>query len=454
MRLVKKSLNCLLAAAMLLAVFVMPVRAVVVGQNGVMLETVVQSQTEDLYVDRDMKTGVVRSISYDIASTYSTAGIRYRTTAVTIQFPGIPGEVIIPVKDQLLTYNQALKSSPGFKYGQTYYSQVTISRDAIINAAPEQYRETVKKALDNPEAVGTVKTGAHIEIYDVKTDKVLAVLTSPEDVLRQTIMPQHRADMVTRWQNLDLTAGKRIQAVQMPDISVRSDKDVYTGAPGSTVNIIVAVKNEGNIPTVTDFGARWQSDDWSKKIFSRTNINLNPGDDPHYTIPVTVPTTEKKLVLRANIDGNTPPNEATLDNNTKVVTIKPAQVDLKVTITPVRNPVPIAWNSSHGKITANVQVTRKDSGEPVPARLTITGPGGTKTLNFTSIPGQAYGNYYTFDRAVPGTYTITAEVWPTQGQDANPADNKASCQIQVIKKQAPITDVPREPDIHGELGGM
>ena len=238
------------------------------------------------------------------------------------------------------------------------------------------------------------------------------------------------------------------------DVSVRSDKDVYTGAPGSTVNIIAAVKNEGAAPTITDFGVRWQSDDWSKKIFSKTNINLNPGDDPHYTVPVTVPTTEKKLVLRANIDGNTPPNEATLDNNTKVVTIKPAQVDLKVTITPVRNPVQIAWNSSYGKITANVQVTRKDSGEPVPARLTISGPGGSKTLDFSSTPGQAYKNYYTFDRAAPGTYTITAEAWPINMQDANPADNKASCQIQVTRKPAPTNDVPKEPDIHGELGGM
>ena len=272
---VRKDLSCLLAAVMILAVFVLPVQAVTVIQDGVKVQTIVNYQSQDLYVERDIKTGIVKRICYDIASTYSTTGIRYRTTAVTIQFPGVPGEVVIPVKSQLLEYNQAFKASPGFKYGKTYCSQMTITREAIINAAPEQHRETVRQALDNPEAVGTVKTGAHLEIYDVKSEKVYMTLTSPEDVLKQTIMPQHRADMLTRWQNLDLTAGKRIQAITLPTNTQNQSgqtgqtgqgqqetcTDVYVssltapavtkGGEPAAIKAVIARKNDGPARAVT-----------------------------------------------------------------------------------------------------------------------------------------------------------------------------------------------------------
>ena len=75
-------------------------------------------------------------------------------------------------------------------------------------------------------------------------------------------------------------------------------------------------------------------------------------------------------------------------------------------------------------------------------------------MNFTSTPGKPYRTYYKSDNVRPGAYTISAEAWPAQGQDAYPQDNRASCQITVIQKPAPTTDVPKEPDIHGELGGM
>ena len=208
-----KTVNCLAVALVLLAVFTLPVQAITVDQGGVAVASLPTFQTEGVvtegvWIIRDIKTGAIDCFSYDIASTYSTSDIHYRTTAVTLQFPGIPVEVAVPVKDQLLAYNQALKSSPDFKYGRTYYSQISISRDAILNATPEQYREMVRKALDNPEGIGIIKTGAHIEIYNAKSGKVLALLTKPEDVLKQTIMPQHRSRLLARFQELDLTGDK------------------------------------------------------------------------------------------------------------------------------------------------------------------------------------------------------------------------------------------------------
>jgi len=237
----------------------------------------------------------------------------------------------------------------------------------------------------------------------------------------------------------------------VPDFYPVSEKDVYTGQPGDKVKVNVTLWNKGDYG-VTDFA--WVEYGKDNTTWLDKEVGLGKWGKKDYTVEFTVGQQEKKYVFRANVDGKTPPNEIALDNNTRVITIRPAQVDLKVTITPLRNPVYIAWNSSVMTIAANVQVTRKDNGSPIPAKLTLKGPGGTKAVDFTSKPGQPYRNYYRFDRAAPGTYTITAEAWPTQGQDAYPADNRASCQIQVTRKPAPTTDVPKEPDIHSELGGM
>jgi len=131
--------------------------------------------------------GTLDYLSYVISSSGATSGIRYRTSAITVTIGGHTAVIDIT----------ALVGSA--TPGATVYSQITVTKEDIIKAIGEQYRNEVLQA--NPE---NINIGAHIQIYNARTGDVLATITERDDVASVAgsfgFGQQDIGDMETRWQ--------------------------------------------------------------------------------------------------------------------------------------------------------------------------------------------------------------------------------------------------------------
>lgn len=131
--------------------------------------------------------GTLNFVSYIISSTGATSGIRYRTSAITITVGGHTAVIDI---------SSLVGSAPK---GQSIYSQIIVTKEDIIKAIGEQYRNEVLTA--NPE---NVNIGAHIQIYNAGTGAVLATITNRNDVSKVAgnigFGSKDIEDMKTRWQ--------------------------------------------------------------------------------------------------------------------------------------------------------------------------------------------------------------------------------------------------------------
>ncbi|OIQ59769.1 hypothetical protein MOTE_10250 [Moorella thermoacetica] len=197
----------------------------------------------------------------------------------------------------------------------------------------------------------------------------------------------------------------------------------------------------------------------------------NTGDSFEATFDWTAPNGVSETVLAAAVNVDYPPLDAgvspanTRVNNyvpeinygDNVATVKVpvrANCDVAVEMWPVQSPIRLSWLPNSMAIAgANIRIKRVDD-SPSTVKVTVTadGPEGRQTFTETLGPGETklVGPYH-FTVRNSGTYTVRAEAWPDV-PDANPANNKASTPIEVIKTPAPPTG-PKEPGIHGELVG-
>jgi len=152
---------------------------------------------QDLY-DENIKilkyaNGDFRGISYMIKSTGATSGIRYRTSAVTVDINGVIATVDI---SHLVGKATA---------GKTNASIIAITTEDIIASVGEQYRSQVENM--NPEEI---QIGAHIQIYNKGTGQVLENITSQDQVYDKASKwgfgSQDITDMKTRFLQ-DYTSG-------------------------------------------------------------------------------------------------------------------------------------------------------------------------------------------------------------------------------------------------------
>lgn len=109
--------------------------------------------------------GSFRGLSYIISSTGATSGIRYRTSAITVNINGHIATIDI---SSLVGHATS---------GQTNYSQITVTKEDIIRSLGEQYRSVVNNI--SPESI---QIGANIQIYNAATGEVLATITNRNDV--------------------------------------------------------------------------------------------------------------------------------------------------------------------------------------------------------------------------------------------------------------------------------
>ncbi|MDH7578169.1 MAG: hypothetical protein QHH75_10215, partial [Bacillota bacterium] len=139
-------------------------------------------------------------------------------------------------------------------------------------------------------------------------------------------------------------------------------------------------------------------------------------------------------------------------NNVKQVEVKPQAVDIAVTASTTMPKYIIPFYSNNPvKCTVNFVVTRKDNGDPVPVRVTVESPLGSRTFDATLKPGGTWKNYVSYTVSKAGTYPVKVQAWPVGVEDVNPKDNTASLNIVVEKQKPP--EVPRESKIHSELIG-
>lgn len=142
---------------------------------------------QNINIKADIANGSFKYLTYVISSTGATSGIRYRTSAITVTVGGHTAVIDI---------SSLVGTAPK---GQSLYSLITVTKEDIIKAIGEQYRNDVLQA--NPE---NINIGAHIQIYNAGTGAVLATITNRNDVASVAggigFGSKDIDDMKTRWQ--------------------------------------------------------------------------------------------------------------------------------------------------------------------------------------------------------------------------------------------------------------
>ncbi len=121
--------------------------------------------------------GSLKEMRYVISATGATSGIRYRGTAMTIEIGNL--YITIPTRNVTETIPPA---------GVQEFYEITISSEDIVERYKRQVGgrgltesevEMFNKGFANPK---NINLGAHIEIYNAGTGKVLEKITSIDEI--------------------------------------------------------------------------------------------------------------------------------------------------------------------------------------------------------------------------------------------------------------------------------
>ena len=115
----------------------------------------------------------------------------------------------------------------------------------------------------------------------------------------------------------------RVNHEPAPDFYPTTDKYLYVGNPGDTVNVDVKLNNNG-VKGTTNLGWIESGGSWSKPNVIASSVTLDEGEYKDYKLEFEVPEQgqEKKVTFRANLDDKTPASEVYLENNQLTITIK------------------------------------------------------------------------------------------------------------------------------------
>ena len=115
----------------------------------------------------------------------------------------------------------------------------------------------------------------------------------------------------------------RVNHEPAPDFCPTTDKYLYVGNPGDTVNVDVKLNNNG-VKGTTNLGWIESGGSWSKPNVIASSVTLDEGEYKDYKLEFEVPEQgqEKKVTFRANLNDKTPASEVYLENNQLTITIK------------------------------------------------------------------------------------------------------------------------------------
>jgi len=209
------------------------------------------------------------------------------------------------------------------------------------------------------------------------------------------------------------------------------------------VKAALSVTNNGWAAPLADGSGRYFDETWLEEF--------QPGEEKAFNFTWTGDASGNTLV--AKVHPATPPDDRDWSNNSQEVYVPPAGCDLAVRAWPFMDPVYIAPDSCVDT-GVNIRVTRKDGGSnTVTARVTVSGPAGTRTYTVDVPPGgSASVGPYRFQVCGPGTYTVHVEAWPEGRQDSYPDDNTTDVAVRVVQRSQGVYSGPKEPGLHVELG--
>ncbi len=132
--------------------------------------------------------------------------------------------------------------------------------------------------------------------------------------------------------------------------------------------------------------------------------------------------------------------ESNVEDNVVEATIPVSGYDVSIKVVPLKKDWKI--DQPTVMVESTVTVKRKDNiPGAIPVKVTLNGAGGPKTHIVNLNPGE-YKQYPYHFKAGPGTYTIHAEAWPSDGSwsDIHPPDNTARTTVNVSRMNLPKGD--------------
>jgi hypothetical protein len=239
-----------------------------------------------------------------------------------------------------------------------------------------------------------------------------------------------------------------------PDFNLTTNQAIYEGEPGETVTAWVTIHNKGEVASATDIGSNWQGEgnNWATTQFyySDASIGVIPAKSSRtpVSIPIKIPDTAKTIWFKANVDGNTPANEANQGNNlvSAIVRPKPKNADVGVTIT-VSDTKPQEWRY----VTATAKVTNYGP-ETADIYFEIGENNGVNQeiswadiYNLTLAPGQSKSYSYDSESNEGGAVLyMAAKAKVTNTTDPKLSNNFARTPKIVWQKYTPPESEPSE----------
>ncbi len=211
------------------------------------------------------------------------------------------------------------------------YDKMTVPASTLHRGIPQD-------ELDEADILIQV---AKVQIYNPQTGEVFDefVVDLRDTTVLQQIGAKHGMQGETGfWQSRSqIIQLKSKQDKHGPDFIV-TGKNAYEGDPGDTAKVEVELINAGDKQT-TDFGAMRDGGNWGnpkvdgkgKLLIYDNEITLSQKQTKKYTLDVTIPELGEVTTIefRANIDGYTPNNEMTLENNSLIVNVKATGTDVR-----------------------------------------------------------------------------------------------------------------------------
>ncbi|MEA1962574.1 MAG: hypothetical protein U9N81_15160 [Bacillota bacterium] len=399
------------------------------------------------------------------------SSIKYRTTQLKIRI----GPADHP--NSLYTAFDASDFSMQDKmdYGQVYYSMVGITMGDFYNRMTKaDGTRASKKEVDLAfEQFDMIYVGATVAIYSTDINHPLQTINTLSEVdaaCAATGFGAYADEMKTRW-NAQLIIRDRPDFSPVPSGATSWQEKYLTepafvvdGSIGSTKDVQFDIINTGIFSDITDV-LIWREGNFEEEIYYEKEIKVEAGDRNTITIP-DVKLDESFLAIKVNVDGVTPSHEAQTAqfNNMMLIQLGGSSgsnnaavsggVDLAITGKLSRSSVSIPPNGTPMSGSITYTITRKDSGtDLVTGVVTMYGPVGTKTATVTLTGGQSIKQAYLFKTGVPGTYQMSAQVWPSGQNELNPTDNCTPPYIMTFTKQAYPERKDGDSGIEGGLGG-
>lgn len=366
--------------------------------------------------------------------------------------------------------------------GEEVIDKVTVTREALVNAYSKQAnRQAVEEALDT-EAYLYIR--AWIVIYTdgngdgiAQKNEISEIITEKDQINTKAAIfaEKYKQDMRSRFQQIPINGGKKPDFYPTPEGSSEWQESylecaaTYTGEPGEEITFPVNLYNIGTKAS-TDYRAVWDGQGKDPSVgwkgdnppFKATGttedgeetdlITLDKGEFKTFEVTVTVPEQTSKLHFLANVNGETPKTEQIRENNSMVIIIEPAGIDLAVSSPKIMQEG--ALKGQKATVTVPLTSFRNDTKDkPVEGEInwqwtqadgvTVI-ESGSKTVTLS--PGDQDRITVTVTGYPGDTFWVIGEIMPTTDHDIDLSNNITKTKVYITLKKPPATPPATKED--------